>query len=167
MWKWLEWKFWKFSCGTVTLTPKFSTNVFCPASHHVLLKNRILEILKDLQMQYPLSTFRFDIDLKFSSKDFSRELKQWKKDPSLFWCANKKRFKILSRLWRRIGTVKAASAGAERMFSLSGFVLSGRRWNLNPTSVMNVCLQHQWINLFSYLFAQKMLEISIYQRKHV
>ena len=84
------------------------------------------------------------VDLKLSKTKMAEELKIWKKDPSLFWAVNKKEFPILSRLWRRIGSVKAASAGAERIFSLSGFLLSARRWNMDPETLTCIVLLHNW-----------------------
>ena len=84
------------------------------------------------------------IDLKLSKKKMSAELKAWKSDPSLFWALNKNEFKILSRLWRRIGSVKGASASAERIFSLSGFLLMARRWNMDPETLTCIVLLHNW-----------------------
>ena len=83
-------------------------------------------------------------DLVLSKEKYGKELKQWKKNPSLFWCANKREFPLLAHLWRRIGPIKGSSSAAERIFSLAGFILMARRWNMKPASVNAIVLQHNW-----------------------
>ena len=83
--------------------------------------------------------------MKFTKKDFKEQLSCWKDDPTSFWCANKGTFKILSRVWRRLGTIKAASAGAERVFSVGGFITMARRWNMTAESLAAIVMQHNWV----------------------
>ena len=64
--------------------------------------------------------------------------------PSIFWATNRKEYKILSRVWRRIASIQGSSAGAERIFSLSVFLLMARRWNLDPETLMCITLLHNW-----------------------
>ena len=84
------------------------------------------------------------LELKFPRSKFLADLECWKNDPSAFWCPNKHRFPLLSRLWRRVGSIKASSAYVERVFSHGGFVLMARRWNLQPESVSSIVMLHQW-----------------------
>ena len=51
---------------------------------------------------------------------------------------------VISRVWRRVGSVKGASASAERIFSLSGFILMDRRWNMDPETLTCIVLLHNW-----------------------
>lgn len=83
--------------------------------------------------------------MKFPKSECKDELRIWKEDPTSFWCANKHKFKLLSRVWRRLGTIKAASAGAERIFSIGGFITMARRWNMSPESLACIVMQHNWI----------------------
>ena len=50
----------------------------------------------------------------------------------------------MSRLWRQVGTIKGASAGAERIFSLAGFILNARRNRLDSKSLKALTCQSQW-----------------------
>jgi len=83
-------------------------------------------------------------DLKFTRSKFAEKLELWKKDPTIFWVKNKEEFPLLSRLWRRVGTIKASSASAERVFSLGGFLLTARRWNMKPETLTSIVMLHQW-----------------------
>ena len=88
--------------------------------------------------------FNAYLELKFPKSKFKEDLESWKKDPSLFWCPNKHQFPLLSRVWRRVGSIKASSASAERIFSIGGFILMARRWKMDPESVSSIVMLHQW-----------------------
>ena len=81
---------------------------------------------------------------KFPKSKYNNDLAIWKKDPTVFWSMNKQPCPLLSRLWRRVRSIKAASASAERVFSVGGFITSGRRWNLSADSIKNIVLLNQW-----------------------
>ena len=83
--------------------------------------------------------------MKFPKNEFQDQLPVWKEDPSTFWCSNKHKFKLLSRVWRRLGTIKAASAAAERIFSVGGFITMARRWNMTAESLACIVMQHNWL----------------------
>lgn len=52
-----------------------------------------------------------------------------------FWKENRFRFPLLAMLARKIMSVGVSSAGAERMFSMSGYLISSRRSRLKPETV--------------------------------
>ena len=58
---------------------------------------------------------------------------------------NREKFPLLSHVWRRVGTIKGPSASAERIFSLAGFLISGRRWNMDAETLNCIVLQHNWL----------------------
>ena len=80
------------------------------------------------------------LDLFFSK--MKTQLKDWIDDPTSFWAHNREKFPLLSHVWRRVGTIKGASASAERIFSLAGFLISGRRWNTDAETLNCIVLQH-------------------------
>ncbi len=84
------------------------------------------------------------IDLSLGRKKYGDELKLWRDDPTPFWCMRRHEFPLMSRVWRRIDTIKGTSCGSERIFSLGGFILMGRRWCMDPASLEAVVLQHRW-----------------------
>ena len=57
---------------------------------------------------------------------------------------NQVQFPLLARLWRQIASIAGASADVERVFSISGWVTSARRWRLSPQSCRAIVLQHFW-----------------------
>ena len=85
------------------------------------------------------------LELSFGKKKCRVELKEWLDDPTTFWAPNRKKFPLLSHVWRRIGAIKGASASAERIFSLAGFLISARRWNMDSESLNCIVLQHNWL----------------------
>ena len=84
------------------------------------------------------------VDLHLGRRQYEQEVRIWKDDPTSFRCTRRQEFSLLSRVWRRIGSIKGTSCGAERIFSLGGFVLMARRWNMDPASLEAIVLQHQW-----------------------
>ena len=75
------------------------------------------------------------LKVNFPRNKLKKDLESWKKDHSLFWCRNKVQFPLVSRVWRRIGTIKASSSSTERVFSLGGLILSARRLNMNQKTL--------------------------------
>jgi len=93
-----------------------------------------------------LEEFNSYLNLKVTEKKYGKaQLAKWRDDPTSFWSSKKQHFPLLSRVWRRIGSVKGTSSGSERIFSLGGFILMARRWNLSPESLEAIVLQHNWI----------------------
>ena len=55
--------------------------------------------------------------------------------PLQFWKENSGRWPFLANLFRRIGSVPVTSAGAERVFSLAGYIMAPRRARLAASAV--------------------------------
>ena len=81
----------------------------------------------------------------FQQSKMKTQLKDWIDDPTSFWAHNREKFPLLSHVWRRVGTIKGASASAERIFSLAGFLISGWRWNMDAETLNCIVLQHNWL----------------------
>ena len=75
------------------------------------------------------------------------DVKKYRVDPTVFWSRFKHLFPGLSRLWRRVAVVAAASADVGRVFSIAGWITSARRWNLSDESVRAIILNHMWSGL--------------------
>ena len=58
-----------------------------------------------------------------------------------------KLFKPLALMYYKLAGVLPSEGIVESLFSLSGFVLDGRRYNLNDDSVKSIVLLHMWQNL--------------------
>lgn len=63
-----------------------------------------------------------------------------KTNPLRFWECNANRFKVLSKIARKYLAVPASSAGAERVFSVSGWLGRARRSSLTPKNVSRLLM---------------------------
>ena len=80
----------------------------------------------------------------FCFRRFKESLELWFEDPSPFWNSRKKKFKVMSRVYRHYGCIKAGSCGSERQNSLAGHLQGGRKWNKDPKTLRALVLQHLW-----------------------
>lgn len=77
--------------------------------------------------------------------DLNQLLPQWLDNPMLYWSIHKHVFPKLYKLSKKILIIPASSAPSERVFSIGGFIMSGRRYRLDPDMLSILLSLHTWV----------------------